>query len=77
MLRSVHTDRSDSYFVSDFDVGSIGTYSNIIGIGHFIGIGIGQCECTVTEVILDNKILRLSMSLVTISGKQLQLQPLF
>ena len=46
-LRSVHTDRSDSYFVSDFDVGSIGTYSNIIGIGHFIGIGIGQCECTV------------------------------
>ena len=28
-----------------FDVGSIGTYSNIVGIGHFIGIG--QCECTV------------------------------
>ena len=47
ILRSVYTDRSDSYFVSDFDVGSIGTYSNIIGIGHFIGIGIGQCECTV------------------------------
>ena len=46
-LRSVHTDRSDSDFVSDFDVGSIGMYSNIIGIGHFIRIGIGQCECTV------------------------------
>ena len=41
MLRSVHTDRFDSYFVSDFDVGSMRMYSNIIGIG------IEQCECTV------------------------------
>ena len=48
--RSVHTDRSDSDFVSDFDVGSIGMHSNIIGIGHFIGIGIRQCECTVRAI---------------------------
>ena len=47
VLRSVHTDRADS----DFDVGPIGMYSNIIGIGHFIGIGIGQCECNVTTVL--------------------------
>ena len=47
---NVHTDLSDSDFASDFDVGSMGMYSNIIVIGHFIGIGIGQCECTVNYI---------------------------
>ena len=46
-LRPVHTDRSDSYSASDSDTGYTGMYSNIIGIGHFIWIGIGQCEWTV------------------------------
>ena len=31
-----HTDGSDSYSASYFDMGSIGMYSIIIGIGHFI-----------------------------------------
>ena len=46
---SVHTDRSDFDFVSGFDVGSIGMYSNIIGIGHFIGIGIGSVNALFTS----------------------------
>ena len=45
MYKSVHTDRSDSFSASDSDKGSIGIYSSIIGIGHFIGIG--QCEHTI------------------------------
>ena len=41
---------SDSYSASDSDMDSI--HSSIIRIGHFIWIGIEQCDCTVTNDLL-------------------------
>ena len=42
--RLVHADPSDSYSASDSDKGSMEIYSNTIGIGYIVWIGIGQCE---------------------------------